>query len=193
MYVRRYLAPAFYQISGLNTSLNLVVAGIALICMITPFTIILLSSSLENVKHLVIGGEVLGLHKNYSVYKIVIPKIKKTIIIALTFVISRTFSESIMLSMILSSENYQQGYGGGLANFLNSQLNGVAPLIGENYFADGSSTDIQNLMFLFGAMLLVLSLVCNTILLEWAKKEGEKVDKGHSRLGFISKLCGNLS
>lgn len=166
MYIRRYLSSAVYRIFFLDTSLNLVVASIALVCMILPLIIVLFNSAMENKKGEIISGELLGLDKNHAIKKIIVPKIKGTILIGVTFIIGRAMSESIMLSMLLSSENYAQGYGKGFGSFVNSQLNSIAPLIGENYFSDGSSENIQNLMFLFGGLLLASSLICNSLFLE---------------------------
>lgn len=134
--------------------------------MILPLIIVLFNSAMEGKRSEIISGELLGLDKNYAINKIIVPKIKGTILIATTFIIGKAMSESIMLSMLLSSENYAAGYGNGFSSFINSQLNGIAPLIGENYFSDGSSEHIQNLMFLFGGLLLASSLICNSVFLE---------------------------
>lgn len=175
IYVRRYLSSFLRYVFLLDTSLNLLVASIALVCMILPLIIVLFNSAMEGKRSEIISGELLGLDKNYAINKIIVPKIKGTILIATTFIIGKAMSESIMLSMLLSSENYAAGYGNGFSSFINSQLNGIAPLIGENYFSDGSSEHIQNLMFLFGGLLLASSLICNSVFLEWMKRDRKRI------------------
>ncbi|GCE63426.1 phosphate transport system permease protein PstC [Candidatus Mycoplasma haematohominis] len=191
-YIRRYISPVAHKALFLNTSSNLVVAAIALVCMILPLIIVLFNSVLENKKSWIISAELLGLDKNYAIHKIVIPKIKHTIVIALSLVVGRVISESIMLSMLLSSENYQQSYGNGFSGFINSQSNSVSALIGENYFSDGSSEDVQNLMFLFGGLIFLVSLTFNTFCMEWVKMDREKVNNT-SKISFFKKAKDKIN
>lgn len=191
-YIRRYISPISLQIPFLSTSSNLVVAAIALVCMILPLIIILFNSVLENKKTWIISAEVLGLDKNYAIHKIVVPRIKHTLIIAMSMVVGRVISESIMLSMLLSSENYQQSYGSGFLGFINSQSNSVSALIGENYFSDGSSEDVQNLMFLFGGLIFTISLAFNTLCIGWVKWDMDRVNNT-SKISIFKKTKSKIS
>lgn len=131
--------------------------------MILPLIVTIFNGVLENKKHYLISSEVLGLDRNYSIYKVLFPKIRKTIIFAVTLIVSRVFSESIMLSLLLCSNNYSLVYGKGMFEFLGSQLTPVSPLISDLFFSDGSDLKTQSLMFLYGGVLLVISLCFNWI------------------------------
>ncbi|AEW45719.1 Phosphate ABC transporter, permease protein PstA [Mycoplasma haemocanis str. Illinois] len=171
VFVKTYFPPIFKTLPFFDTQLNLITASIALVLMILPLVISLFNAALENQKVYLNSAQVLGISRRESIYKTLLPRIRRTVWVSITIISSRALSESVMLSMILSSSNYSAAYEDNMRGFLNSSLNPIAPLISENFFSDGSSESIKNLMFLFGGLLLVTSLVINALCYQCMKRE----------------------
>ncbi|AEG73421.1 phosphate ABC transporter, permease protein PstA [Mycoplasma haemofelis Ohio2] len=170
-FVKTYFPPVFKYLPLFDTQLNLITASIALILMILPLVVSLFNAALESQRIYLNSAQVLGISRRESIYKTLLPRVRRTVWVSITIISSRALSESVMLSMILSSANYSSAYGSNIRGFLNSSLNPIAPLISENFFSDGSSESVKNLMFLFGGLLLVTSLAINAVCYQCMKKE----------------------
>lgn len=149
--------------------------------MIMPLIISIFNAAFENKTNYLISSEVLGVSRIFTIYKILIPRIRNTILLAVTIIVSRVMSESVMLFLILNSSTYSNAYSS-FSAFINSDIKPIAPLISENFFSDGSNEKIKNLMFLFGALLLVTSLLINATCFHLIKqdpsqKESSKLSK----------------
>lgn len=156
------------KIFQLNSALNLFNALIALIFLVLPFAVIIFNTALENKKQFITSARTLGLSNDSAIYKVLIPKIKKTIFAVGILIIGRVFSESIMLSILLNSQNYSSLYS---SNFLSSSLTTISPLISDNFLSDGGRVTIHNLMFFFGGLLLIITVWLNSFLASWVNKD----------------------
>ncbi|OAL10163.1 hypothetical protein A6V39_04595 [Candidatus Mycoplasma haematobovis] len=170
IFVKNYLANYLKALFKLSSTLNLLTAAVALIFMMLPLVISIFNAAFENKTNYLVSSEVLGVSRIFTIYKILIPRIRKTTLLATTIIVSRVLSESVMLFLILNSQSYSTAYSS-FGSFINSQVNPIAPLISENFFSDGSDEKVKNLMFLFGALLLLISLLVNAICYYLIKQE----------------------
>ena len=156
------LGPFIQKIFNLPTSYNLLNCAIMLAFMIVPTVISLTSSALDSVdRNFLISPILLGNNKTQAIYKVYKKSINNKIIIALIVAASRAIGETMAVSMILQSQNYNQVFNTGFLAIWKSYLQTLGVLISGNMFAEISSASLQGLLYSYALILLVVIIILN--------------------------------
>ena len=181
------LGPLIKKIFNLPTSYNLLSCAIMLTFMIVPTVISLTSSALDSVdRNFLISPILLGNNKTQAIYKVYKKSIRGKIIISLVVAASRAIGETMAVSMILQSQNYNQIFNSGFLAVWRSYLQTLGVLISGNMFAELSPPSLQGLLFSYALVLLVAIIILNGFIkFTFQKSRGHKYN---SFLNNISKV-----
>ena len=181
------LGPLIKKIFNLPTSYNLLSCAIMLTFMIVPTVISLTSSALDSVdRNFLISPISLGNNKTQAIYKVYKKSIRGKIIISLVVAASRAIGETMAVSMILQSQNYNQIFNSGFLAVWRSYLQTLGVLISGNMFAELSPPSLQGLLFSYALVLLVAIIILNGFIkFTFQKSRGHKYN---SFLNNISKV-----
>lgn len=170
------LGPLIKKIFNLPTSYNLLSCAIMLTFMIVPTVISLTSSALDSVdRNFLISPILLGNNKTQAIYKVYKKSIRSKIIISLVVAASRAIGETMAVSMILQSQNYNQIFNSGFLAVWRSYLQTLGVLISGNMFAELSPPSLQGLLFSYALVLLVAIIILNGFIkFAFQKSRGHK-------------------
>ena len=159
---------------GLSSVYNLVTASFMLAFMILPTIISLSLNSLDAVDNALISAAmVLGNTKTRAIYKVYKKQARAGITVAIIIAISRAIGETMAVSMILQSQNYNMVFSGGLFAIMDSYLKTLGALIATNMFAEGGGPELQGLLFAFGLFLFIFIMILNAIAMRMTKKKAK--------------------
>ncbi len=162
LFAYRSLGIAVKSVFQTSLTNNLLTTIFMISLMIIP-TITLLSlnayNSVEN--DLVMNSMSLGNSKTKAIYKIFRKQTKKQIIVAIIIAAGRVIGETMAVSMILSSENYNEVFNNGFFAILTSSLRPLGAVISKGMFAENGGDVFRGLLFAFGIIMLLFVLVLN--------------------------------
>ncbi|MDE5617511.1 MAG: ABC transporter permease subunit [Ureaplasma sp.] len=162
LFAYRSLGVAVKTVFHTTLANNLLTTIFMISLMIIP-TITLLSlnayNSVEN--DLVMNSMSLGNSKTKAIYKIFRKQTKKQIIVAIIIAAGRVIGETMAVSMILSSENYNEVFNNGFIAILTSSLRPLGAVISKGMFAENGGEAFRGLLFAFGIIMLLFVLILN--------------------------------
>lgn len=162
LFAYRSLGIAVKSVFQTSLTNNLLTTIFMISLMIIP-TITLLSlnayNSVEN--DLVMNSMSLGNSKTKAIYKIFRKQTKKQIIVAIIIAAGRVIGETMAVSMILSSENYNEVFNNEFFAILTSSLRPLGAVISKGMFAENGGDAFRGLLFAFGIIMLLFVLVLN--------------------------------
>ncbi|MGL4252243.1 MAG: phosphate ABC transporter permease PstA [Metamycoplasmataceae bacterium] len=140
-------------------------ASIMLAFMIIPTIIAMTLDSLNAVDSNILSNSLaLGNSKTKSIYKVCKKAAKSGIIVAVVVAISRAIGESMAVSMILQSQPNNELFQSGFFELLNSSSQSLGAYISATMFADSDPEKIRPLLYAFGLVMLLFSMILNIII-----------------------------
>ncbi|MGL4647128.1 MAG: phosphate ABC transporter permease PstA [Mycoplasmoidaceae bacterium] len=147
-------------------------ASIMLSFMILPTIISMTVNSLDSVdRSLLINPIALGNTKTRSIYKIYLKAARQGILIAVIVAFGRSISESMAVSMILQSGPNEFMYDDGFFAIFNSANQTIGAFISSNMFADSNPEISRPILYVFGLLMLFMSMILNFIVIIFARKK----------------------
>ena len=141
-------------------------ASIMLAFMIIPTIISMTLDSLNSIDPNVLTNSLaMGSSKTKSIYKVCRKAAKSGIIVAVVVAISRAIGESMAVSMILQSQPSNEIFQDGFFSLLNSSSQSLGAYISSAMFADSDPEKIRPLLYAFGLIMLIFSMILNFIIL----------------------------
>lgn len=159
-----------------NINQNSIFNGsIMLAFMIIPTIVTLSLDSFNNVDQTLINNSLaLGNNKTKAIYKIAKKAARPGILVGIILAISRAIGEATSVSMILQAAPTATIYEDGLFNFLNSSSQSLGAFISTSMFADKDPEHIRPLLYSFGFLVLIISMVLNMFILSFSRKKPMK-------------------
>lgn len=156
------LGPVIQFIFQTPTKYNLVSTGFMLAFMIMPTVVSLNLSALDSVEpSFITSPMVLGNTRTAAIYKVYKKQIRSKVVISLITGVARALGETMAVSMILQSQNFNQVFGQGFVAVWTSYLKTLGGLIASNMFAETLTEGVKGLLFVYGLFLFIVVLVLN--------------------------------
>lgn len=153
-------------------------SSIMLCFMIIPTIITLTLDSLNNVDDTLIDNPLaLGNTKTRAIYKVAKKSARQGIIVAIILAVSRAVGESMAVSMILQSQPSTEIFGSGIYSFLNSGSQTLGAFISTAMFSDSDAEKIRPLLYSFGLIMLIISMILNIFIFSFSKKRKKQSSK----------------
>lgn len=141
-------------------------ASIMLAFMIIPTIISMTLDSLNSIDPNVLTSSLaMGNSKTKSVYKVCKKAAKSGIIVAVVVAISRAIGESMAVSMILQSQPSSEIFQNDFFSLLNSSSQSLGAYISSTMFADSDPEKIRPLLYAFGFIMLIFSMILNIFIM----------------------------
>jgi phosphate transport system permease protein len=178
LFAAQSLGPVIKSIFGLQTSYNVITASFMLTFMILPTIVSLSLNTLDGVDSMLISaGMALGNTKTRAIYKICKKEARNGITVSIVIAFARAIGETMAVSMILQSQQYNNVFSGGFMNTITSDLRTLGSLISANMFAEGGGPALQSLLFAFGLFMFVFVMILNSLVL-YVTNKNKKNKKG---------------
>ncbi len=163
-------------------------ASIMLAFMIIPTIIAMTLDSLNAIDPKLLNNSLaLGNSKTKSIYKVCKKAAKSGIVVAVVVAISRAIGESMAVSMVLQSQPNNEIFQGDFFSLLNSSSQSLGAYISSTMFADSDPEKIRPLLYAFGLIMLIFSMILNILItLITSSKKSSKNAK-------IIKIKNNIS
>jgi phosphate transport system permease protein len=175
LFAAQSLGSVIKLIFGLQTSYNVITAGFMLTFMILPTIVSLSLNSLDGVDSILISsGMGLGNTKTRTIYKICKRDARNGITVAVIIAFARAIGETMAVSMILQSQQYNGIFDSGFLGTVTSDLRTLGALISANMFAEGGGPALQSLLFAFGLFMFVFVMILNSIVLYTTNRKKNK-------------------
>ncbi|MGL5205801.1 MAG: phosphate ABC transporter permease PstA [Metamycoplasmataceae bacterium] len=140
-------------------------ASIMLAFMVIPTIVAMTLDSLKAIDSNILSNSLaLGNSKTKSIYKVCKKAAKSGIIVAIVVAVSRAIGESMAVSMILQSQPNNELFQNGFFELLNSSSQSLGAYISATMFADSDPEKIRPLLYAFGLIMLLLSMILNAII-----------------------------
>lgn len=153
-------------------------SSIMLCFMIIPTIITLTLDSLNNIDDTLINNPLaLGNTKTRAIYKVAKKSARQGIIVAIILAVSRAVGESMAVSMILQSQPSTEIFNSGIFSFLNSGSQTLGAFISTAMFSDGDAEKIRPLLYSFGLLMLIISMILNIFIFSFSKKRKKQNSK----------------
>ncbi|MGL5357483.1 MAG: phosphate ABC transporter permease PstA [Metamycoplasmataceae bacterium] len=155
-------------------------SAIMLAFMVLPSIISLTTESLNSIdKNIYNNALALGSSQTISIYKICKKAARQGIIVAVIISLSRAIGESMAVSMILQSQPSSELFNNDFFSILNSSGQSLGAYISTAMFADSDPEKIRPLLYAFGFIMLIISMLLNLIVttLIYRRKSGEKIQR----------------
>ena len=166
--------------------------SIMLSFMVIPTIVTMTIDSLNNVDETLINNPLaLGNTKTRAIYKIVKKAARPGIVVAIILAISRAIGESMAISMILQAQPTSSIYQGGFSEFLNSSNQTLGAFISTAMFADKDPEKMRPLLYSFGLIMLIISMILNMIIFSFSNSKNKKINSKFIR--FEQKLYEFIS
>jgi phosphate transport system permease protein len=164
LFAAESLGPIIKAVFNLPTSYNVITAAFMLTFMILPTIVSLTLNSLDGVDNMLISSSMsLGNTKTKAIYKICKKQARNGIVIGVIIAFARAIGETMAVSMILQSQQYNTLFSGGFLSTMTSDLRTLGALISANMFAEGGGPALQSLLFAFGLFMFVFVMILNSI------------------------------
>lgn len=153
-------------IFGLDTTQTVLTAIFMLTFMLIPTQISLIMNACEGADNSFITYTLsLGNTKTKAIYKVFRSQIRKAIIISIIIAAGRAIGETMAVSMILSSQDYDNVIGNGLISILKSSLSPLGSVISMGMFSENGGEGLRGLLYAFGVGMFVLVMLINAIVI----------------------------
>jgi phosphate transport system permease protein len=140
-------------------------ASIMLAFMVIPTIVSMTLDSLNAIDPSLLDNSLaLGNSKTKSIYKVCKKAAKSGIVVAVVVAISRAIGESMAVSMILQSQPSNDAFQDGFFSILNSSSQSLGAYISSTMFADSDPEKIRPLLYAFGLIMLVMSMLLNILI-----------------------------
>lgn len=154
------------EIFGLDTTQTVLTAIFMLTFMLIPTQISLIMNACEGADNSFITYTLsLGNTKTKAIYKVFRSQIRKAIIISIIIAAGRAIGETMAVSMILSSQDYDNVIGNGLISILKSSLSPLGSVISMGMFSENGGEGLRGLLYAFGVGMFVLVMLINAIVI----------------------------
>lgn len=162
------------EIFGLDTTQTVLTAIFMLTFMLIPTQISLIMNACEGADNSFITYTLsLGNTKTKAIYKVFRSQIRKAIIISIIIAAGRAIGETMAVSMILSSQDYDNVIGNGLISILKSSLSPLGAVISMGMFSENGGEGLRGLLYAFGVGMFVVVMLINAIVI-FASSERNK-------------------
>ncbi|MGL5308579.1 MAG: phosphate ABC transporter permease PstA [Metamycoplasmataceae bacterium] len=164
-------------------------ASIMLAFMIIPTIIAMTLDSLNAVDNNILNNSLaLGNSKTKSIYKVCKKAARSGIIVAVVVAISRAIGESMAVSMILQSQPNNELFQNDFFGLLNSSSQSLGAYISSTMFADSDPEKIRPLLYAFGLIMLIFSMILNMIIMvvSHSKKTSNNAKIANIRSGIVN-------
>lgn len=166
-----------------NSILN---SSIMLCFMILPSIVSLTLESFNSIdSNLYTNSLAMGMSNTRSIYKICKKAAKNGIIIAIIVSLARAIGESMAMSIILQSSPDSSFLKSDFFSILNSSYQSLGAYISSVMFADANPELMRPLLYAFGFLMLLFSMILNAIIILFAYKRKKKNVKQNE---FILKI-----
>lgn len=154
--------------------------------MVIPTIVSMILDSLNNIDdNLLLNSQVLGNSKTRSIYKVCKKAAKSGIIVAVIVSLARVLGESMAISMILQSQPNYLFEKNDFLSLLNSSSQTLGAYISTAMFADKDPEKMRPLLYSFGLIMLIFSMILNLFILFLSRKRTHKI---YSRFKKIENL-----
>ncbi|MGL4617162.1 MAG: phosphate ABC transporter permease PstA [Mycoplasmoidaceae bacterium] len=171
------LGVLFNNIFGINT-FSVFTASIMLSFMILPTIIAMTINTLESIdRNLLTNPIAMGSTKTAAIYKVYKKEANKGILIAVIVALGRSISESMAVSMILQSGPSNSMFDNGFFELFNSASQTIGAFISQNMFADANPEQTRPLLYAFGLLMLIFSMILNIIVVVFSRKKKQNSGK----------------
>lgn len=162
------------EIFGLDTTQTVLTAIFMLTFMLIPTQISLIMNACEGADNSFITYTLsLGNTKTKAIYKVFRSQIRKAIIISIIIAAGRAIGETMAVSMILSSQDYDNVIGNGLISILKSSLSPLGAVISMGMFSENGGEGLRGLLYAFGVGMFVVVMLINAVVI-FASSERNK-------------------
>lgn len=158
------LGPLLKIIFNMPSAYNLITTAFMLAFLMMPTVVSLTLSALDSVdKSFLISPMAMGNTKTGAIYKVYKKKIRGKVIVALITALARGLGETMGVSMILQSQNYNQVFAQGFGSVWMSYLKTIGGIIASNMFAETATANLRGLLFVYGLFLFIVVVLMNAI------------------------------
>lgn len=158
------LGPVLQVIFHMPSAYNLVTTAFMLAFLMMPTVVSLTLSALDSVDDsFLVCPMSMGNTKTGAIYKVYKKKIRGKVIVALITALARGLGETMGVSMILQSQNFNQVFAQGFGAVWMSYLKTLGGLIASNMFAESSTAALKGLLFVYGLFLFIVVVLLNAI------------------------------
>ncbi|MBQ0045639.1 MAG: ABC transporter permease subunit [Mycoplasma sp.] len=158
------LGPVLKVIFNMPSAYNLITTAFMLAFLMMPTVVSLTLSALDSVDDsFLVCPMSMGNTKTGAIYKVYKKKIRGKVVIAVITALARGLGETMGVSMILQSQNYNQVFSNGFGAVWTSYLRTIGGLIAGNMFAESASESLRGLLFVYGLFLFIVVVLFNAI------------------------------
>ena len=158
------LGPVLKVIFNMPSAHNLISTGFMLAFLMMPTVVALTLSALDSVDNSFLSVPMeMGNNKTTAIYKVYKKQIRGKMVIAVITALARGLGETMGVSMILQSQNFNQVFSSGFGAIWMSYLKTLGGLIASNMFGEAATASIKGLLFVYGLFLFVVVILMNAI------------------------------
>lgn len=158
------LGPLLKIIFNMPSAYNLISTAFMLAFLMMPTVVSLTLSALDSVDDsFLVCPMSMGNTKTGAIYKVYKKKIRGKVVIAVITALARGLGETMGVSMILQSQNYNQVFNNGFGAVWTSYLRTLGGLIAGNMFAESASESLRGLLFVYGLFLFIVVVLFNAV------------------------------
>lgn len=158
------LGPLLKIIFNMPSAHNLITTAFMLAFLMMPTVVSLTLSALDSVDgSFIVSPMVMGNTKTGAVYKVYKKKIRGKVVVALITALARGLGETMGVSMILQSQNFNHVFSHGFGAVWMSYLKTLGGLIAGNMFAETATANLKGLLFVYGLFLFIVVVLLNAI------------------------------
>ena len=158
------LGPVLKVIFNMPSAYNLISTAFMLAFLMMPTVVSLTLSALDSVDDsFLVCPMSMGNTKTGAIYKVYKKKIRGKVVIAVITALARGLGETMGVSMILQSQNYNQVFNQGFGPVWMSYLRTLGGLIAGNMFAESATESLRGLLFVYGLLLFIVVVLFNAI------------------------------
>ncbi len=158
------LGPLLKVIFNMPSAFNLVTTAFMLAFLMMPTVVSLTLSALDSVdSSFLVSPMAMGNTKTGAIYKVYKKKIRGKVVVALITALARGLGETMGVSMILQSQNFNQVFSQGFGAVWMSYLKTLGGLIASNMFAETATANLKGLLFVYGLFLFIVVVFFNAI------------------------------
>ncbi|WP_051675901.1 phosphate ABC transporter permease [Ureaplasma canigenitalium] len=190
LFTLRSLGPSLNIVFHLGSGTNLVSSIFMLAFIILPTIIALVLNTYDGIDmRLIENGIGLGNSYTKAIYKIFMKEARGGIIIAVIIAFGRAIGETMAVSMILSSELYNNVFVSTFNEFFGSSLRPLGAVIARNIFSENGGEALKGVLYIFGIFLLVFIMFLNGIVSYLSSHKGRMKKQGYKKFEhFISRF-----
>jgi phosphate transport system permease protein len=175
LFAAQTLGPVIKTIFHMQTSYNVITASFMLTFMVLPTIVSLSLNALDGVDSVLISSAMaLGNTKTRAIYKVCKKDARNGITVSVIIALARAIGETMAVSMILQSEQFNGVFGSGFLSTITSDLRSLGALISAQMFADAGGPALKSLLFAFGLFMFVFVMILNSIVLYSTNRKKSK-------------------